>query len=57
MQKGFFIDYSMILESYGGDNNEARRAYWRAISRDLSRRIDIKETCLSATNFVSYISK
>jgi len=57
-----FIDYSMILEAYGGDNNKARRAYWRAISRDLSRRIDIKErivgqSILGSDKFINWVKE
>lgn len=38
-----FIDYMMILEAYGGDNNKGRKAYWRAICSDLSKGVDIRQ--------------
>ena len=42
------IDYTKILESYGGDNKKGRRLYWETIGNDLSTGIDIidiKEGC------------
>jgi len=57
-----FIDYSMILEAYGGDNNKARKVYWRAICGDLSKGIDIKEkivgqSILGSDKFINWVKE
>lgn len=57
-----FIDYSMILDAYGGDNDKSRNAYWRAISNDLSRGIDIKEkivgqSILGSDKFINWVKE
>ena len=56
-----FIDYSMILEAYGGDN-KARGAYWEAICNDLSKGMDIKEkivgqSILGSDKFIKWIKE
>ncbi len=57
-----FIDYSMILEAYGGDNNKARGAYWEAICNDLSEGMDIKkkivgQSILGSAKFIKWVKK
>ena len=37
------IDYTRILESYGGDNKKGRELYWESVCNDLLTGIDIKE--------------
>ena len=37
------IDYTRILESYGGDNKKGRELYWKSVCNDLLTGIDIKE--------------
>ena len=57
-----FIDYSMILEAYGGDNRKAGERYWRAVCGDLSKQIDIKtkivgQSILGSDRFVTWIKE
>lgn len=42
-KKQEFIDYALVLEEYGGDNDEGRQAYGNIISIDISGEIDVKE--------------
>jgi putative transposase len=59
-KRSSFIDYSMILEGYGGDNNKARGAYWEAIGNDLSKGMDIKkeivgQSILGSDKFIKWV--
>ncbi|GBE39185.1 transposase IS200 like protein [bacterium BMS3Bbin08] len=38
-----FIDYNLVLEEYGGDNEKGRRAYSDIISIDASGQMDVKD--------------
>jgi putative transposase len=40
--KASFLDYSLILEDFGGDTNRGRRAYEKRIKEELSGQIDIR---------------
>jgi hypothetical protein len=42
-KKQKYIDYDLVLEEYGGNNDEGRRAYGNIISIDISGRLDMKE--------------
>lgn len=42
-----WIDYSSVLEGYGGDNNRGRRSYLKAVGSDLSNELEIKEEAQS----------
>jgi REP element-mobilizing transposase RayT len=55
-----FIDYSMILQEYGGNNNGGRRAYRKRISADIAEGIEIKDkiigqSILGRDKFVEWI--
>jgi hypothetical protein len=57
-----FIDYRMVLEAYGGDNNKARGAYWEAIGNDLSKDMDIKkdivgQSILGSDKFIKWVKE
>ena len=38
-----FIDYSLVLEPYGGNNQVGRKAYGKAIRGDISKKIELKD--------------
>jgi REP element-mobilizing transposase RayT len=42
-KKQKFIDYDLVLEEYGGDNDTGRQAYGNIISIDVSGKMDVKE--------------
>ncbi len=42
-KKQDFIDYDLVLEEYGGDNEEGRKAYSFMISMDISGDMDLKD--------------
>lgn len=42
-----WIDYSSVLEGYGGDNNKRRRSYLKVIGSDLSNGLEIKKEAQS----------
>ncbi len=42
-KKQEFIDYDLVLEEYGGDNDEGRQAYGNIISIDILGEMDVKE--------------
>jgi putative transposase len=48
-KKNTFIDYSQILEEYGGENKRGMKTYWEAICDDLSTPIDVKERVIGGT--------
>jgi len=48
-QRGTFVDYEQVLETYGGENKEGRKEYWKSICYDLSRGIDIKEKIIGGS--------
>ncbi|MBM4136791.1 MAG: hypothetical protein FJ241_08165 [Nitrospira sp.] len=57
-----FIDYSMVLQEYGGNNNGGRRAYWKRISADIAEGIEIKDkiigqSILGRDRFVEWIKE
>lgn len=59
-RKSDFIDYAQVLETYGGDNREGRKLYWKTISNDLSTEIDIKEkviggSILGTSTFINWV--
>jgi putative transposase len=59
-RKSNFIDYAQILVTYGGDNREGRKSYWKTISKDLSTEIDIKEkviggSIIGTSNFINRV--
>ncbi|MEA3222621.1 MAG: transposase [Thermodesulfobacteriota bacterium] len=46
-KRSSFIDYSLVLSAYGGDNREGRKAYWKVICEDLTSGIEIKNKVLA----------
>jgi REP element-mobilizing transposase RayT len=42
-EKQEFIEYDLVLEEYGGDNDEGRQAYGHIISIDVSGKMDVKD--------------
>lgn len=38
-----FVDYALVLEEYGGDNDSGRKAYNEALFLDLSAKFDMKD--------------
>jgi REP-associated tyrosine transposase len=38
-----FVDYAMVLEEYGGDNNRGRLAYRKRIYDDISEKLEIRD--------------
>ena len=42
-KKQNFVDYGLVLEEYGGDNEEGRKAYGFIISMDISGDMDLKD--------------
>ena len=38
-----FVDYDLVLEEYGGDNDEGHQAYGDIISTDVSGSMDVKD--------------
>ncbi len=42
-KKQEFVDYDLVLEEYGGDNDEGRQAYGNMISIDVSYKMDVKD--------------
>ena len=38
-----FIDYSVVLEPYGGNNQAGRKAYMKAIRGDISKKLELKD--------------
>jgi REP element-mobilizing transposase RayT len=38
-----FVDYEMVLEEYGGDNDRGRLAYRKRIYDDISKKLEIKD--------------
>lgn len=45
-KKEEFIDYSLVLSEYGGDNNSSRKAYLKALYEDLSAGMEIHDKIL-----------
>ena len=61
-KRSSFIDYRMILEGYGGDNNKARGAYWETVCNDLSKGMDIKkeivgQSILGSDKFIKWVKE
>lgn len=57
-----FIDYSLVLSEYGGDNNHARKAYFKAIYEDLSAGIEIHDkilgqSILGGDEFIEWVTE
>lgn len=55
-----FIDYSVILSDYGGDNAKGRTNYWKEICKDISGGIEIKDkvvgqSLLGRDEFVKWV--
>ena len=42
-RKQDFVDYDLVLEEYGGDNEEGRKAYGQMISIDISGDMEMKD--------------
>jgi len=53
-----WIDYSSVLEEYGGDNNKGRRSYLKAIRSDLSNKLEIKkegQSLIGRNKFIDWV--
>jgi REP element-mobilizing transposase RayT/DNA-binding transcriptional ArsR family regulator len=55
-----FIDYSLILAEYGGDNVKGRMNYWKEICMDMAGGLDIKDkvvgqSVLGRDKFVKWV--
>ena len=61
-KKEGFIDYSLVLSEYGGDNNRARKAYFKALYEDLSAGMEIHEkifgqSILGGDEFIEWVTE
>jgi putative transposase len=59
-RKEGFIDYSLVLHEYGGDNEMGRKKYHQRIYEDLSQGINIhdkikSQSILGGDNFISWV--
>ncbi len=59
-EKVKYINYRMILEEYGEDNQKGRKLYWEALKEDISKELDIKKkivggSILGNTEFIEKI--
>jgi putative transposase len=57
-----FIDYSMVLSDFQGDNNRGRRAYQKRIQEDLLGKIEVRkkvigQAVLGGDRFVDWVKK
>lgn len=55
-----FIDYMMVLEEYGGDNDRGRLAYKKRIYTDITEKIEIKDkiigqSILGGEEFIGWV--
>ena len=60
-KKEEFIDYSLVLSEYGGDNNHARKAYCKALYEDLVAGMKIHDkilgqSILGGDEFVEWVT-
>lgn len=60
--KSSFLDYSLILEDFGGDTNRGRRAYEKRIREDLSGQLNIRgkvigQAILGGDPFIQWLKK
>lgn len=61
-KKEEFIDYSLVLSEYGGDNNHARKAYFKALYEDLSAGMEIHDkilgqSILGGDEFIEWVTE
>lgn len=59
-KKEEFIDYAMVLEEYGGDNDRGRLAYKKMIYTDITEKIEIKnkiigQSILGGEEFIGWV--
>ncbi len=55
-----WIDYSSVLEEYGGDNNKGRKSYLKAIRSDLLNGLEIKKEwqgLIGRNEFIDWVRK
>ena len=57
-----FIDYSLVLSEYGGDNDRARKAYCKALYGDMAAGIKIHDkilvqSILGGDEFIEWVTK
>jgi putative transposase len=57
-----FIDYSLVLGEYGGDNVKGRMNYWKEISRDIAGGLEINnkvvaQSVLGSDGFVKWVRR
>jgi REP element-mobilizing transposase RayT len=57
-----FVDYALVLEEYGGDNEKGRKAYKELLSLDLASKLEIKEkilgqSILGSEKFIDWLKK
>jgi REP element-mobilizing transposase RayT len=57
-----FVDYGMVLEEYGGDDEAGRKAYWKDTCYNIDNLIDIKgkiigQNLLGSEKFIGWIKK
>ncbi|MBM4054330.1 MAG: hypothetical protein FJ264_06610 [Planctomycetes bacterium] len=48
-RRSSIIEYTRVLEQYGGDNEKGRKLYWETICNDISTGIDIKEKVIGGS--------
>lgn len=61
-RKEQFVDYALVLEEYGGDNDRGRKAYQAILSLDLSSKLDIQEkivgqSILGKESFIEWVQE
>jgi putative transposase len=57
-----FIDYSLVLGEYGGDNVKGRMNYWNEISRDIAGGLEVNDkvvaqSVLGSDGFVKWVRR
>lgn len=57
-----FIDYSLVLAEYGGDNVKGRMNYWKEISRDIAGGLEVNDkvvaqSLLGSDGFVKWVRR
>jgi len=55
-----FIDYGLVLEEYGGDNNKGRQAYMRRLTDDITGSLEVKgdivvQSILGGEEFIAWV--
>jgi len=60
-KKEAFLDYSLVLGPYGGNNQAGRKAYWKAIRADISKGIELQDkvvaqSILGTDEFIKWIN-